>query len=78
MVNVEHIRARLQGQFRPFTVVTFSGHKYPVPHPDYLFLTPRTVIVADAQGYTASLDPLHMVSLEDIHGNRTRKQRQKR
>lgn len=65
-VNVEQIRARLQEQFRPFAVITSSGNKYPVPHPDFVFLTPRAVIVADAEGYTVNLDPLHIVGLEDL------------
>ena len=65
-MNVEHIRSRLTGGFRPFAVVTASGSKYAVPHPEFIFVTPRTVVVADEQGYTTLLDPLHIVGLEDI------------
>jgi len=66
-MNVELIRGRLREEvFRPFTVVTSSGHKYPVPHTDFIFLTSRVVIVADLQGSTTGLDPLHIVALEDI------------
>ena len=65
-MNVEHIRSRLQGQFRPFAVVTSSGHKFPVPHSDFIFLTARTVVIADERGYRVNLDPLHIVGLEDI------------
>jgi hypothetical protein len=66
-MNVEIIRARVhEDGFRPFSVVTSSGHKYPVPHADFIFLTPRTVIVADLNGYTTGLDPLHIVALEDL------------
>ena len=79
-VNVEHIRSRLQEKFRPFTVVTSSGDKYPVPHPDFIFVTSRIVVVADADGYTTNLDPLHIVGLEDIslRGNGGSKPRRKR
>ena len=65
-MNVELIRARLKNGFRPFAIVTSSGSKYPVPHPEFLMVTPRTVVVADSKGYTAVLDPLHVVGLEDI------------
>ena len=65
-VNVEHIRARLREGFRPFAIVTSSGNKYPVPHPEFIFLTQRTVIVADQRGYTVNLAPLHVVGIEDI------------
>ena len=56
----------MTSDFRPFVVVTSSGHKYAVPHPDFLFLTQRTVIVTDDRGYTMSIDPLHIVGLEDL------------
>jgi len=80
IVNVQHIRARLQESFRPFAVVMSSGNRYPVPHPDFIFLTERVVIVADQRGYTANLDPLHIVGLEDlpVRGNGARKTRKKR
>lgn len=66
-MNVESIRSRATAEdFKPFALITFSGHKYPVPHPDFLFLTQRTVIVADNRGYVINIDPLHVVGLEDI------------
>ena len=79
-VNVQHIRARLRESFRPFAVVMSGGNKYPVPHPDFIFVTERVVVVADQRGYTANLDPLHIVRVEDIpvRGNGGRKPRQKR
>ena len=65
-MNVERIRTRLKGGFRPFAVVMSSGDKYPVPHPEFIFLTQRAIIVADRRGYTVNLDPLHVVGLEDL------------
>ena len=76
-MNVKNIRTRLEDSFRPFSVVTSSGNKYPVPHPDSIFLTPRTVVVADQEGYAVVLDPAHIVGLEDIpsrkNGHRKRR-----
>ena len=43
-----------------------SGNKYPVPHPEFVLLTQRTVVVADRHGYTINLDPLHVVGIEDM------------
>ena len=75
-MNVEIIRERLK-EFHPFAVVSSSGNKYPVPHPDFIFLTTRTVVVADQKGNVVVLDPLHVVGLEDIparkNGNRKRR-----
>jgi len=77
-VNVERIRERVKEDFSPFAVVTSSGHKYPVPHPDFLFLTSRVVIVADEHGSVVHLDPLHIVGLEDIHKTRNGRGRRAR
>jgi hypothetical protein len=78
-MNVEVIRQRVHGAaFRPFAVVTSSGHKHPVQHTDFIFLTQRTVIVADAKGYTTGLDPLHIVGLEDIPPGKNTRQRGRR
>jgi hypothetical protein len=32
-MNVEFIRARLKDGFRPFAIVTSSGHRYPLLNP---------------------------------------------
>jgi hypothetical protein len=65
-MNVDQIRLRVREDFRPFALVTSSGHKYAVPHPDSLFLTQRTVIVAEQHGYATQIDPLHIVGIEDV------------
>jgi len=65
-MNVERIREKMKGGFRPFSVVTSSGDKYPVPHPEFIMITPRTVVVANDRGGVVTLDPVHVVGLEDI------------
>ncbi len=65
-MNVELIRLRMKEGFRPFTIVMSSGNKYPVPHPEFVLVTPRKVVVADEQGATTDLDPLHITGLEDL------------
>ena len=65
-MNVDLIRRRLTKGFRPFALITSSGDRYPVPHPEFVLLTPRTVVVADDDGLTTNLDPLHVVAIEDL------------
>jgi len=67
-MSVEWIREMLGGRkgFRPFSVVTSSGGKYPVPHPEFIIVTPRLAIVANERGSIVRLKPLHIVGLEDL------------
>lgn len=65
-MNVQHIRARLEGAFRPFELITSSGDRYLVPHPDFIFITQRSVVIADEDGFTKLLDPLHIATIEDV------------
>jgi hypothetical protein len=64
-------------EFRPFAVVTSSGNKYPVPHPDFILLHERTVVVVNQRGGAVVLDPLRVVGLEDVparkNGHRKRR-----
>ena len=69
-MNVELIRARLKGGFRPFALVTSSGDKYPVPHPEFVLVTQRTVVFADNRGFTTLLEPLHITGIEDIRARK--------
>jgi hypothetical protein len=73
-MNIELIRERVK-RFRPFAVVSSSGDKYPVPHPEFIFLFQRTIVVGTERGTVVVLDPLHIVGLEDIppHKNGRRK-----
>ena len=55
----------MSGGFVPFTLRTSDGEKFPVLHREFIFLTPRRVVVADRKGYVNVLDPLHIVSIEE-------------
>jgi hypothetical protein len=65
-MNVEHIRRRLRGGFRPFTLHLSDGRAYPVSHPEFILVTHHSVAVADKDGFIDSLDPAHIVSLKDL------------
>lgn len=64
-MNIEDIRSRLKGGFTPFTIRTSDGEKFRVPHREFIFVTPKRVVVSDRRGFVNVLDPLHIVSLEE-------------
>jgi hypothetical protein len=61
----EAIRKRLSGGFVPFTIRTSDGESFSVPHREFIFVTPRRVVVADRKGLVNVLDPLHIVSIQE-------------
>ena len=65
-MNVEGIRKRLKGGFKPFTLHLSDGRTYDVPHPEFVLVTKRTVAVADKDGFIDMVDPLHIVSLKNM------------
>ena len=72
-MNVEHIRTRLKEEFRPFAVVTSSGNKYPVPHPEFVLIGRHNIVIEDAKGLLDIIDPLHVVSIRPRARGKTRK-----
>lgn len=64
-MNLADIRKRLNNGFRPFVIRTSDGREFPVPHKEFIFLTKRSVIVADQEGYVDILDPLHIASVRE-------------
>lgn len=64
-MNLEDIRRRLSNGFKPFVIRTSDGKEFPVPHKEFIFLTKRSVIVADEEGFVDILDPLHISSLRE-------------
>jgi hypothetical protein len=64
-MNLADIKKRLNTGFRPFTIRTSDGREFPVPHREFIMITKRSVVVADAKGFVDILDPLHISSLRD-------------
>jgi hypothetical protein len=64
-MNLEEIRKKVANGFRPFILRTSDGREFPVPHREFIFLTRRSVIVADKEGFVDILDPLHIASLQE-------------
>jgi len=78
-MHYEVIQQKLKKQpFEPFEIVTSSGDRYPVTHPDRVLVTQRSLVVAVArknsrapipQGY-ADVSYLHVASLDPIQQNK--------
>ena len=64
-MTIEDIRKRLSGSFVPFTLRTSDGEGFSVPHREFIFVTPRRVVIADRKGFVNVLDPLHIVSIQE-------------
>ena len=62
---VDQIRQRLQNGFQPFTLQLSNGREFPVPHRDFIALHPKTVVVIDAEGISHTINPLHIVSIDE-------------
>ena len=65
-MSLEEIRKKVANGFRPFVIRTSDGRKFPVSHKEFIFLTKRSVIVADKNGFVDILDPLHITSLQEL------------
>jgi hypothetical protein len=68
-VDVEALRSALHRQpFQPFSMRLVDGRTFAVPHPDFVAVARRTVVVMDPQtsGFTV-LEPVLIASLEGLH-----------
>lgn len=64
-MDIAGVRDALHSQpFLPFTIRLADGRALPVPHPDFVALTPRRVIVGAADDTWSVLEPLLIVSLD--------------
>lgn len=66
-MTTEQIRKAMAATpFKPFVIETAGGREYPVPHPEFLYITPpgRTIIVSDRDG---AVDILDLLLIESLH-----------
>ena len=64
-MNIERIRKMVTNGFKPFTLYTSDGRKFAVPHPEFVAVGKRVVVVIGKDDRVNTLDPLHIVSLEE-------------
>ena len=55
--DIQDIRHRLKNGFRPFTLHLSDGRTYAVPHPEFIWVTRRSVAVSDQAGFIDIIDP---------------------
>lgn len=68
-MDIAGVRDALHAQpFSPFTIRLADGRSLPVPHPDFVALTPRRVIVGAVDDTWSVVEPLLIVSLEHAAG----------
>jgi hypothetical protein len=68
-VIIDQIRQRLSNGFHPFTLHMSDGKQFAVPHRDFIALATRVVVIIDEREISHTLNPLHIVSIEDSSGN---------
>ena len=64
-MNIERIRKMVTNGFRPFTLYLSDGRKFSVPHPEFVAVGKRVVVVIGKNDHVNTVDPLHIVSLEE-------------
>ena len=65
-MNLKHVRARVQNGFRPFQIVTSSGRRYQVPHPEFIIVGKSVVAVMSSNEVVHTIDALHITAIEDL------------
>jgi hypothetical protein len=58
-----------QSPFQPFVIRLADGRGLPVPHPDFVALTPRRVIVGAEDDSWSVVEPFLIVSLDSMGGD---------
>lgn len=61
-MNSQVIRHQLSGP-GPFLIRTSDGKQYAVPHPEFVMIGRRNVVVEQPNGLLDIIDPIHIVSI---------------
>jgi len=65
-MNLDRLRERLTGGFRPFAIETSGGKRYKVPHPEFVAIGRGVVVVLGSNDCVNTIDALHIVGLDDL------------
>lgn len=64
-MDIQGIREALHRQpFEPFSIRLADGRSLPVPHPDFVAVGPRRMVVVAADDSWSVVEPLLVVSLD--------------
>ncbi len=64
-MNTDQIRLRLRNGFKPFVLHLSDGRQFKVAHPEFIIVGKGIVAVLREDDLVATLDALHIVSVED-------------
>ena len=65
--GLNSIRDALRRQpFQPFAMCLADGRRVEVRHPEYVAMNKRIVVVVDDDSFTMTIEPLLIVSLEQL------------
>jgi hypothetical protein len=62
---IEQIKKRLENGFSPFALGLSDGRRFVIPHRDFIAISNKTIVVIDKDELAVSINPLHVVSVED-------------
>ena len=63
---IDELKKRLENGFKPFAVRLSDGRRFVVPHRDFIALSRRTVVIIDVDELPISINPLHIVSIDEL------------
>ncbi len=61
-MNIDELRKLTTNGFRPFKLSLSDGRSFGVPHPDFIAVSRRVVVVIGDDELPNIIDPLHIVS----------------
>lgn len=64
-MNIERIRVLVTNGFKPFVLHLSDGRRFSVPHPEFVAVGKRVVVVIGKNDQVNTIDPLHIVSIEE-------------
>ena len=64
-MDTENIKEKLSNGFQPFILCLSDGRRFQVPHQDFIAVSRKVVVVIDQMERVHSLNPLHIVSIEE-------------
>ena len=64
-MNLKGIREAVRRRpFKPFTISLADGRKFSIPHPEFVAVGKRHVIIIDSEDSWSDIEPLMIVSLD--------------
>ena len=71
-MNANLIRERLHRDTKPFVLRLSGGTRVSVAHPDFAAVTPSLIVVIGKNYSVTSIDPLHVVALEETPARKSK------